>query len=105
MFSLVTVTLLSSSADAHTSTERVCCEIPSAPQSSVGDNYLYVSLNLARVNDPITSLLLAVLFAPQLLMMFFSPKTATAPLISIIKLKLRAIISNHHLAWNSGLVF
>lgn len=105
VLSLVTVTLLSSSADARTSMERVCCEIPPAPQSSTGDNYLHVSLCLARVNDPIASLRLAVLFAPQLLTISFSPKSATVPLISIIKLKFREIISNSHLAWNSGLVF
>jgi len=71
----------------------------------MGDSHPYVSLCQTRVNDPITSLLLAVLFAPKLLTISFSRKTATAPLISIIKLKLRAIISNHHLTWYSGLVF
>lgn len=96
MFSLVTVTPLPSLADVHTSTDMVCCEVPPALQLFMGDNYLYVSHCLARVNDPITSLLLACC-TPQLLAIYFCPKAATAPLISIIKLNLRPIISNHHL--------
>lgn len=63
-------TPLSSSADAHTS-EKAHCRIPPAPQSSVGNNYLHVSLCLARANDPISSLLLTALSAPQQLMISF----------------------------------
>lgn len=66
MFSLMTLTLLSSSADAHTLTERVCHEIPPASESSVGDNYPYASLCWVRVNNSVDSFLLALLFAPWL---------------------------------------
>lgn len=43
------------SADAYNSTQRVCFEIPPAHQSSTDDNYLYVSLCLASMNDPMSS--------------------------------------------------
>lgn len=71
----------------------------------MGSNYLCASPCLARANDNIASLLLTALSALQLLMISFFPNTATVQLISIIKLKLRAIISNLHSVRRQGFCF
>lgn len=86
--------------------QRKCiAKISPAPLSSMGSNYPCASPCLARANDNVASLLLTALSALQLLMISFFPKTATVQLISIIKLKLRAIISNLHLVRRQGLCF